>query len=167
MTMDAALIAESRRRIRKATGIAFVVAVAVLVLAVLPAEYGVDVTAAGRALGLPDIYAAEGAVTETLTAAPEGPVFARDAVYNTDTRTLTLGAYGTIEFKYALEEGAAMVYDWTATDPVGFDFHTEPASDPDAGQSCEKGEASAKRGAYVAPYTGIHGGTGRTTQTVK
>ena len=137
--------------------LALVVAAVVLVVAVLPAEYGVDVTGAGRALGLLDLYAAQGAVTETLTPAPEGPVFPRRDGYHTDARTLTLGPYGTLEFKYELDEGAAMIYDWTASDAVGFDFHTEPASNPDASESFEKGEATAKRGAYVAPYAGIHG----------
>jgi hypothetical protein len=157
MTPEVSPIAESRRHILTAMTIAIVVAAVVLVVAVLPAEYGVDVTGAGRALGLLDLYAAEGAVTETVTPAPEGPVFSRADGYRTDARTLTLSAYGTLEFKYDLEEGAAMIYNWTASDAVGFDFHTEPASNPDASESFEKGEAAAGRGAYVAPYSGIHG----------
>jgi hypothetical protein len=150
-------LVESRRHILTAMAIALAIAVAVVVVAVLPAEYGVDVTGAGRALGLLEVYAAQGAVTETLTPPPEGPVFARTEGYRTDQRTFTVSAYGTLEFKYQLGSGAAMLYEWTASDPVGFDFHTEPAANPDAGQSFEKGEAAAKRGAYVAPYDGIHG----------
>jgi hypothetical protein len=157
MTPEVSPIAESRRHILTAMTIAIIVAAVVLVVAVLPAEYGVDVTGAGRVLGLLDLYAAEGAVTETVTPEPEGPVFSRADGYRTDARTLTLSAYGTLEFKYDLEEGAAMIYDWTASDAVGFDFHTEPASNPDASESFEKGEAAAGRGAYVAPYAGIHG----------
>ena len=157
MTTEVSPLAESRRHILTAMTIAIVVAGVVLVVAVLPAEYGVDITGTGRALGLLDLYAAEGAVTGPITAAPEGPVFSRPDGYRTDARTLTLGAYGTVEFKYQLDEGATMLYDWSASDPVGFDFHTEPASDPDASESFEKGEAAARRGAYVAPYSGIHG----------
>lgn len=157
MTPQAPPAAESPRRILTAMTIALAVAAVVLVVAVLPAEYGVDVTGAGRALGLLDLYAAQGAVTETLTPAPEGPVFPRRDGYHTDARTFTLGAYGTLEFKYALDEGAAMIYEWMASDTVGFDFHTEPASNPDAGESFEKGEASIRQGAYVAPYAGVHG----------
>jgi hypothetical protein len=157
MRTEVSPVAESRRHILTAMTIALVVAAIVLVVAVLPAEYGVDVTGAGRALGLLDLYAAQGAVTGTLTPAPEGPVFPRNDGYRTDARSLTLGAYGTLEFKYELDEGAAMIYDWTASDAVGFDFHTEPASNPNASESFEKGEASTRRGAYVAPYAGIHG----------
>jgi hypothetical protein len=150
-------LVESRRNILTAMAIAFVVAAVVLIVAVLPAEYGVDLTGAGRALGLLEMYAAQGAVTGTLTPPPEGPVFTRSSAYRTDQRTFTVSAYGTLEFKYQLESGAAMLYEWTASDPVGFDFHTEPAANPDAGESFEKGEAAAKQGAYVAPYSGIHG----------
>ena len=159
MTAGAAVtpLAVSRRHILTATAIALVVAVIVLVVAVLPAEYGVDLTGAGRAFGLLDLYAAQGAVTETLTPPPEGPVFTRSDNFRTDQRTFTVGAYGTLEFKYQLEGGAAMLYEWAASAPVGFDFHTEPAINPDAGESFEKGEASTKQGAYVAPYSGIHG----------
>lgn len=157
MTTKVTPLTETRRHILMAMAIALVVALVVLFVAVLPAEYGIDITGAGRAVGLLDLYAAQGAVTETLTPAPEGPVFSRTDGYRTDARTLTLGPYGTLEFKYQLDEGAAMIYDWTASDAVGFDFHTEPASNPNTGESFEKGEASAKRGAYVAPYSGIHG----------
>jgi hypothetical protein len=147
----------SARALVRAMTMALTGAAVVLVVAVLPAEYGVDLTGAGRAIGLLELYGAQGAVTESLTAAPEGPVFSRTDGYRTDRRTLTLDAYGTVEFKYELEQGAAMLYDWSASDPVGFDFHTEPASNSDASESFEKGEASAGRGAYVAPYSGIHG----------
>jgi len=157
MTTQVAQAAPSRRALVTAMTFAVVAAAVVLVVAVLPAEYGVDVTGAGRAFGLLDLYAARGAVTETLTPAPDGPVFSRNDGYRTDARTLTLSGYGTLEFKYALDEGAAMIYDWTASDIVGFDFHTEPASNPDASESFDKGEAAARRGAYVAPYAGIHG----------
>jgi hypothetical protein len=157
MTTQVAQAAPSRRALVTAMTFAVVAAAVVLVVAVLPAEYGVDVTGAGRAFGLLDLYAAQGAVTETLPPAPEGPVFSRNDGYRTDARTLTLSGYGTLEFKYALDEGAAMIYDWTASDIVGFDFHTEPASNPDASESFDKGEAAARRGAYVAPYAGIHG----------
>jgi len=157
MTAEVTPLAESRRHILQATVIALAVAVVVLLVAILPAEYGVDITGAGRALGLMELYAAQGAVTDTLTPPPEGPVFPRASGYTTDMRTFTVGAYGTLEFKYELDEGAAMIYDWTASDTVGFDFHAEPASNPDASESFEKGEATGKRGAYVAPYAGIHG----------
>jgi hypothetical protein len=65
---------------------------------------------------------------------------------------------GSVEFKYQLAKGAAMVYSWRATAPIDFDFHTEPAGlPPSASETFERGEAAAKQGSYTAPYDGIHG----------
>ena len=65
---------------------------------------------------------------------------------------------GSLEFKYELAQGAALVYSWHATAPIDFDFHTEPAGlPPDASETFERGEAAQKQGSYIAPYDGIHG----------
>jgi hypothetical protein len=64
---------------------------------------------------------------------------------------------GSIEFKYELTRGAALIYTWRASAPVDFDFHTEPTASPGASETFERGEATEKSGAYTAPYDGIHG----------
>jgi hypothetical protein len=156
--------APSGRSLLKATLVALVAAAIVLVVAVLPAEYGIDPLGAGRALGLDQLYAAEEAVA-TAAAAPAvikptegGPVFAQFADYRVDSREFTLGPGEGMEFKYELDKGATMLYAWKANQYVDFDFHTEPEGKPSsASDSFEKGEAVQKRGAYVAPYNGIHG----------
>lgn len=132
---------------------------AVLVTAVLPAEYGVDPVGTGEALGLLDLYASEsaGAVPAVIVPTEGGPVFTQVNAYKADSREFTVGAYGTLEFKYQLGAGAAMLYEWKATEPLSFDFHTEREGNPDESDTFEKGEAAEKRGAYVAPYAGIHG----------
>ena len=63
-----------------------------------------------------------------------------------------------MEYKYPLEAGATILYKWTATADVNFDFHTEPAGKPpEASDSFERGTAREGRGSYTAPYAGIHG----------
>lgn len=143
----------------KATAVALLVGGAVLVTTVLPAEYGVDPLGTGQALGLLDLYAAEIAAVAPAVILPTegGPVFRQASLYRADSREFTVGAYGTLEFKYQLDRGAAMLYEWKATESVSFDFHTEREGNPDASDTFEKGDASEKRGAYIAPYAGIHG----------
>ena len=143
----------------KAILVSFLTATAVLVTTVLPAEFGIDPIGTGRALGLLDLYASESAAAAPTVILPteSGPVFSQTSAYEADSREFAIGAYGTLEFKYQLAEGAAMLYEWKATEPVSFDFHTEREGNPDASDTFEKGEASEKRGAYVAPYAGIHG----------
>ena len=149
----------SGRALAKATVVALLIGIGALVTTVLPAEFGVDPIGTGRALGLLDLYASESAAAAPAIVLPTegGPVFAQVSPYKADSREFTIGAYGTLEFKYQLAGGAAMLYEWRATEPVSFDFHTEREGVPDAGDTFEKGEASQKRGAYVAPYAGIHG----------
>ena len=146
----------SRRTLAKATAISIVVAAVVLVTAVLPAEYGIDPLGTGRALGLVNLFGA--ATTATIPPAAGGPVFSQPSGYLADTREFKLGPYEFIELKYQLDAGATMLYDWKATAPVIFNFHTDPAGKPkEASESFEKGEAAAKHGGYVAPYAGLHG----------
>jgi hypothetical protein len=156
--------APSGRALAKATAIALVAASIVLVTAVLPAEFGIDPLGTGRLLGLDELFAAEEAAggaaagPATVTPAEGGPVFPQFADYRVDTREFKIPPGQGIEFKYELDKGATMIYSWRANQYVTFDFHTEPEGKPaEASDSFEKGEAVQKRGAYTAPYNGIHG----------
>ena len=152
----------SGRALLKATLIALVVAGIVLVVAVLPAEYGIDPLGTGRAIGLTDLFAAgggeEAAAPATVTPGLAGPVFPRPYDWRVDNREFTIRPGTGMEFKYELDRGATMLYSWKADGFVDYDFHTEPEGKPSsASDSFDKGEASQKRGAYTAPYDGIHG----------
>lgn len=125
-----------------------------LVAVVLPAEYGIDPIGTGCAFGLLGLYAAE---APPVTPLEGGPVFPQPTDYRLDTRQLTVPSLGSIEFKYELARGAALMYTWRASAPVDFDFHTEPAASPGASETFERGEAVEKSGFYTAPYDGIHG----------
>jgi hypothetical protein len=153
----------SGRSLLKATLVALVVAAIVLVVAVLPAEYGIDPLGVGRATGLTDLFAAGGdeeaaAAPATVTPGLAGPVFPRPYDWRVDSRQFTIPAGVGMEFKYELDRSATMLYSWKADGFVDYDFHTEPEGKPSsASDSYDKGSASQRRGAYTAPYDGIHG----------
>ena len=153
----------SGRALIKATIVALVVAGIVLVVAVLPAEFGIDPLGAGRALGLMDLFAAGGdeeapAGPATVTPGLTGPVFNKAYEWREDAREFTIAPGTGMEFKYELDRGATMIYSWKASGFVDYDFHTEPEGKPSsASESFDKGNASQRRGAYTAPYDGIHG----------
>jgi hypothetical protein len=101
-----------------------------------------------------------------------GTLTAQAEDYKSDRVEFVLAPKQTVEYKYRLDRGAAMVYVWTATGAVAYDFHTEPeGTASSASQSFEKGEAVEARGSYVAPYNGIHGwyweNTGPTPVTIR
>lgn len=156
--------APSARKLLKATLVAGAVAAVVLVTAVLPAEYGIDPLGVGRSLGLMDLFAA-GAEADAAAAAPAtvtpglaGPVFPRPYDWRLDAREFTIRPGTGMEFKYELDRGATMLYSWKADGFVEYDFHTEPDGKPSsASDSFDKGTSSQRRGAYTAPYDGIHG----------
>jgi hypothetical protein len=154
----------SGQALAKATIAAIIVAAVVLVTVVLPAEYGIDPLGTGQALGLDDLFAAkaevaaESSAPAAITASEGGPLSPRFANFRTDSREFTLAPGDGMEFKYDLDKGATMIYEWKADNFVDFDMHTEKANTrPVVSDSFEKGEGVQKRGGYTAPYDGIHG----------
>lgn len=168
--------AASPARIVKATALAAVLAAVVLTVAILPAEYGIDPTGAGRALGLTALSGTDElpAAPAATTAMDAGPA-ASLTTLSDDTYTVELRPFEGVEYKYRLERGASLVYAWQATGPVEFEFHGEPDGAPAKYfDSYLKGESAQDgRGVFTAARSGIHGwfwknnGAGRVTVTLK
>jgi hypothetical protein len=134
-------------KIATATAVAVLVAAALLVTAVLPAEYGIDPLGTGRALGL--VALAESAPTAIESEA---------AGYNVDATDFVLGPYESVEYKYRIEEGGTLLFSWQADRPVIYDFHAEPDGSPEGyAESFDKGERHEAHGSYYAPFSGVHG----------
>jgi hypothetical protein len=135
------------RKILLATAGAAAAAAIILITAVLPAEYGIDPLGTGRLLGLTDLAGGAG-----------GAISRQDVPYKTNTATFELGPYEFVEFKYRLEQGASMIYSWTATGLVIYDFHSEPDGAPQGyAESFDKAQTPEAHGSYTAPFSGIHG----------
>ncbi|NQW03999.1 MAG: hypothetical protein HQ485_08225 [Acidobacteria bacterium] len=167
--------AASTRRILAATGLALAVALAVLVTAVLPAEYGIDPLGTGNALGLTALAGTSEGDSLSVDIDPTLAGATPDQVgpLVQDTFTVELRPYEGVEYKYRLEQGSSLVYAWTASSKVAFDFHGEPdGAPPRYSESYGKGDAASAQGVFVAPTPGIHGwfwenpGAGRVTITL-
>lgn len=80
------------------------------------------------------------------------------APYKRDVITLKLGPYEGREYVYRLEKGAGMVYSWSATGKVRYDFHGQPdGSAPDYAETFIMGEGTESHGVFISPDPGIHG----------
>lgn len=143
MTETAAL--PSRRKVLAAVAGAFVVAVALLVGAILPAEYGIDPVGTGRLLGL-------------LALGQSQPFATEEGEYRVDRAELSLYPAEWVEYFYRLDESSNMVFTWEATGPVTYNFHASPDGAP-AGyaESFDAQDLAEGHGTYTAPFTGIHG----------
>jgi len=181
------LEAPSRGKIALATVIALIVAAVILVVAVLPAEYGIDPVGTGKALGLMDLAKAEekpkaapagGPDSETASIVPvletpkdggaptvKGTFISQPASYKTDSRVIQLGPGEGMEIKYHMPKGGGLIYSWTATDILNYELHGEPDKNPPGAtigyfESYDLDDKVGKKqsnGVFIAPSTGIHG----------
>jgi hypothetical protein len=167
----------------KSTGIAAVVAGAILVTVVLPAEYGVDPTRVGSVLGLTEMgrikvqLAAEaeadaaldaaGGVTAAppLTSTPTAPTAApattaaapgTAAAPRSDETIITLAPDQGAEIKLVMNEGDVARFTWTSSGGrVNYDTHADRPGLSYHGY--EKGSLQTQTGALTAAFTGSHG----------
>src|SRR5688500_8584362 len=114
-------------------GIALLVAGALAITVVLPAEYAIDPLGTGRRLGLVRDHAPDPAPVPLISTdagvAPvqSGPLGAYATPFKYDVFEITLQPYEFVEYKYQMEKGAHMLFSWTATAALLHDFHAERA----------------------------------------
>lgn len=160
-------ITPSPATLAKATGGAAIAAVAILTLFVLPAEYGIDPTGIGGALGLTGMVAAKAEAPEaaaapvaTVQALPTGASIARTGTLREDEMTITLAPHSGQEVKAHMQAGDSFVFSWKSTGgPVKVDMHGEK---PDAAEGAftsywEEREQTSAQGHFTAPFAGTHG----------
>lgn len=166
----------STAKLVRSTIVAAVVALALLVTVVMPAEYALDPTGAGQLLGLTEMgeikeqLAEEAAADEAAQMvavqssvdqkAPEvkGPVVAQaveEPQWQDEVRVVLTPGEGT-EYKLTMEEGAVARFSWVSEGgPISFDTHGDGG-----GQSIsyEKGRGVPEdEGELEAAFTGNHG----------
>jgi hypothetical protein len=164
MTTQQELTVEARQRLAAAAGAALLVAGLVLVMFVLPAEYGVDPLGVGARMGLVELGAV-GKQVEALnasTGAGAGAatiVVPQERAFKSETVEFKVGPREGMEYKYRLDKGESLLFSWKTTGPVAFEFHAEPDGAPRGyAQTYEKGDGKTEAsGTLTAPFPGIHG----------
>ena len=186
--------APSLKALATATAIALAAAAVILVAFVLPAEYGIDPLKTGKALGLTELANISEAPAKPLSALPVAPAPAEPAKavinpvlvpaptgeaptmkdtfiaqpgrFQFDSREITMTPAEGLEIKYDMKKGAGLVYSWTSSAALSYEFHGEPDVKPagkegtDYYESYELNDqrgATGEHGTFVAPSTGIHG----------
>lgn len=167
------------RRLALGIGAAFLAAVLILVLFVLPAEFGIDPTGIGRATGLTaisgptrtlvirDVVGGNEKLREVGLPDPGEPTplpnpavaQIKPDVPQSRTVTIDLGVDEKTEIKTVLDEAQVILYSWKAEGgEVYTDFH---GHDPALGKGFvryeEQQSGSSGQGSLVAPFAGEHG----------
>lgn len=154
----------ARARIAVAFGTALLVSGLAIVIAVLPAEFGVDPTGLGRRFGLlalSDVKTQLAAfeASRSATAGPGQPVTSQEQPFRQDTIAFTLAPGEFVEYKYRLDKGESLLYSWNATTAMNIEFHAEPDGAPQgyAETYDKRNGVQGASGTLVAPFAGIHG----------
>ena len=164
----------TRAQLFKATGTAMLLAGLILIIAVLPAEYGLDPTGIGRKLG---ILGMSTAVAPAKPAEAE-PLAARAAIaspvagalhnehvsqsltpFQSQEMSVTLAPKEGAEIKARMLKGAQFTFAWDAGGtPVEFDMHGEKLNAAkDEFTSFWLADLPQAAGTFTAPFDGAHG----------
>jgi hypothetical protein len=147
-----ALHSPSRATLLKTIGIVLAVALLLLTLVVLPAEYGIDVTGLGGRLGLTRLY------QEGVGVSGGSIHTSHENSYRTDQVEVTLRPEEGLEYKFILDQGAMMVYSWQADGLLYYDFHGEPEGDTSGYFESYSATVNLEaNGSFNAPFEGRHG----------
>ena len=171
----------SSRQLLRSTALALVAAGALLTAIVLPAEYGIDPTGIGGALGLTPMgqiktaRSAEAAADAKTAAAPAiatpaapapAPAPAPAAVQaaqapsgKRDEMTITLRPGQGAEIKLDMRKGEQVEFSWQSSGgAVNFDTHGDPVNAPkNFYHGYGKGREDSVKGSLQAAFDGQHG----------
>jgi hypothetical protein len=165
----------SSKQLLKSTFIAFLVATLVLIIAVLPAEYGIDPTGLGKSLGLqkmgeiktklateslnpPTSPQANTAVIESLKIQQPLDSIKKDSL-NSESFSYTLKPGQAIEIKLRMKKGSIVKYSWSTEDGnLNFDLHGDGTQGSKNFISYKKGlGVKSDQGIFTAEFDGKHG----------
>jgi hypothetical protein len=164
MTDEKNQVSEIRHRIAAAAGAALLAAGLILVMFILPAEFGVDPLGTGARVGLLDLGLTGQQVEALEQAATSGEggqatlIVPQERAFQAETIEFKVGPREGMEYKYRLDKGEALLYSWRTTTPVAYEFHAEPDGAPRGyAQTYEKAQGREASGTLTAPFSGIHG----------
>lgn len=143
---------QSTASLIKALVASLLMALLLFVTTVLPAEFGIDPTGVGTALGLNNLAGAE-PLPEPVSRAGQG-----DLAFRQDEVEIVVPANSGLEYKFFLNQYANLNYEWTSTQELYFDLHGEPQGDT-SGYFESYGAATVTdmSGAVTTPFAGSHG----------
>ncbi len=161
----------SLAQLRRSTLIALIGGVLILIAVVLPAEYGIDPTSAGRMLGLTEMGEIKQELHDEAEQDQHGDsqylnlmnrvlgIFVSAAYAEEvwkDTITFTLEPGEHTETKLVMNEGDQAEYIWKSTGGrINFDLH---AHGDGQSKTYEKGRGATEgEGSFIAPFKGDHG----------
>jgi hypothetical protein len=148
---------QSRKTLFKATSIAALLAAIIFIIAILPAEFGVDPTGLGKVMGLTQLA---GQAQPTEAQPVQASTSKQTHPDQEDSVDITIPAGEGLEYKFYLVSGDTMRYGWSTKgdEELFFDFHGEPQGDTTGYfESYTVSTVNTIRGSFTASFAGSHG----------
>ncbi len=147
---------QSSKTLLKASIIAAIIAAIVLVLIILPAEYNIDPTGFGKAIGLTRLSSTENITKQEDTSSSDST---NTIAKQQDTVTIEVLSGKGLEYKLFLEQYQKLEYTWnTDGKAIYFDFHGEPQGDTTGFfESFTIATSNKMQGTLTTPFAGSHG----------
>ena len=143
----------SNRSLISATVFALIFGLIVLLVAILPAEYGIDPTGLGKSFGLTKLAnpAASTAETAATSTKQSGGVEKHETM-------ITIAPGAGLEYKFQVLEGEKIHYEWDADGSLYFDLHGEPKGDTTGFyETYAESISEYMKGKFITPFEGSHG----------
>lgn len=150
---DKTLPIQSNKTLLKASSLAAIIAIVVLVLIILPTEYNIDPTGFGKISGLNQLYSTETSSEQKPTSTSKTISGQQDSV------TIEVLPGEGLEYKFFLEQYQKLEYTWNTDEKaIYFDFHGEPQGDTTGFfESFTIATSNKMHGTLTTPFAGSHG----------
>jgi len=143
--------------------VSIVLAIFILLIAVLPAEFNIDPTGFGKKLGLTVLAQTDAEVEKPAVVTCPETTQSIDGQTETvewpDSVMITVPARKGLEYKFHVNKGDKLEFVWkTDGASLYFDFHGEPQGNTTGYfKSFKESTQSESSGSLIAPFTGSHG----------
>lgn len=137
---------QNQRNLAVVISAALIASVAIFTAIILPAEFGRDPLGTGSLLGL-------SGMTQTTADALHPQL----EFHKNDEVEFLLEPFQSLEYKFLMDRGHAIVFSWSADSNLYVDMHAENLTVEDAEESYLQGDFSEQMGAYEAAFNGMHG----------
>lgn len=156
---------------------------AILVIAILPAEYGIDPSGLGDKLGLLALSNHSSSSSsklelsfnigdydpkaERINESVQGLIHLENLPFQSQVIDIEIEDLGEVEYKFIMPADSSFVYSWEVLNSRGegvyYDFHGHPSSEdaknyPDKFEMAyARGEGTSQNGSFTSPFAGYHG----------
>jgi len=148
---------QSKKTLLKASAFAALLAMIIFIIAILPAEFGIDPTGLGKTMGLTQLAGqTPSAQAQSVQASPTK----QNLPDQEDSVDIIIPAGEGLEYKFYLVSGETMRYGWSTKgdELLFFDFHGEPQGDTTGYfESYTVSTVNNVRGSFTASFEGSHG----------